>query len=154
MFRRLPRQHPLLHKTKGLPRKPISPAPHPPSEGPMQSRPDQANSSPVHILSGACPVHNPFEGVSFETFISQGGTGSAVKSGLPMKSGPPPLPLCDRAVLKKNKGLVPPTETNVHGDALCFMVKTWARHNTTEALLNNGWRLVVGRTGRFQTGCL
>ena len=24
------------------------------------------------------------------------------------------------------------------------MVKTWARHKTTEALLNNGWRLAVG----------
>ena len=36
-----------------------------------------------------------------------------------------------------------PTETNVHGDALCFMVKTWARHKTTEESLNNGWRLAV-----------
>ena len=30
------------------------------------------------------------------------------------------------------------------GDALCFMVKTWARHKTTETVLNNGWRLAVG----------
>ena len=29
------------------------------------------------------------------------------------------------------------------GDALCFMVKTWTGHNTTEALLTNGWRLAV-----------
>ena len=36
-----------------------------------------------------------------------------------------------------------PTETNLHGDTLCFMVKTWIRHNTKEALLNNGWRLVA-----------
>ena len=37
-----------------------------------------------------------------------------------------------------------PTETNIHGDALCFMVKTWARHKTTETVLNNGGRLAVG----------
>ena len=37
-----------------------------------------------------------------------------------------------------------PTETNVDADALCFMVKTWARHKTTETRLNNGWRLAVG----------
>ena len=36
-----------------------------------------------------------------------------------------------------------PTRTNCHGDALYFMGKTWARHNTTEAFLNNGWRLLV-----------
>ena len=30
-----------------------------------------------------------------------------------------------------------------HGDALCFMVKTWARHKTTNSMLNNGWRLVA-----------
>ena len=36
-----------------------------------------------------------------------------------------------------------PTETNLREDALCFMVKTWARHKTTEALLNNSWRLVA-----------
>ena len=41
-------------------------------------------------------------------------------------------------------GLVTPTETNVHRDALCFMAKTWARHKTTETVLNNGWRLAVG----------
>ena len=35
------------------------------------------------------------------------------------------------------------TETNGHGDALCFMVKTWAQHKTTETVLNNGWRLVA-----------
>ena len=33
---------------------------------------------------------------------------------------------------------------NIHGDALCFMVKTWARHKTTETILNNGGRLAVG----------
>ena len=39
---------------------------------------------------------------------------------------------------------VTPTETNVHGDALCYMAKTRARHKTTETGLNNGWRLAVG----------
>ena len=50
-----------------------------------------------------------------------------------------------RAVLMEKGGAVSvtPTETNVHGDALCFMVKTWARQKTTEALLNNGWRLAA-----------
>ena len=59
-----------------------------------------------------------------------------------------------RGVLKnKKKAIVTPTETNIHRDALCFMVKTWARHNTTETVLNNdgdrrrlaggGWRLVA-----------
>ena len=33
-----------------------------------------------------------------------------------------------------------PTDTNVHGDALCCMVTTWA---TTETVSNNGWRLVA-----------
>ena len=45
------------------------------------------------------------------------------------------------------RGFVAPTESNIHGHALCFVVKTWARHNTTEALLNNGWRLVAVRSG-------
>ena len=54
------------------------------------------------------------------------------------KSGP-------RAVLKENKrkGFATPTETNVRGDALRVMVKTWARNKTTETVLNNGWRLAV-----------
>ena len=47
---------------------------------------------------------------------------------------------------KKERRFVTPTETNVHGDALCLMVETWAwaRHKTTETTLNNGWRLAVG----------
>jgi len=45
---------------------------------------------------------------------------------------------------REKKGSVMPTETNNHGDALCFMVKTWARHKTTETVLNNGGRLAVG----------
>ena len=39
---------------------------------------------------------------------------------------------------KERKEFVTPTEMNVHGDALCFMVKT---HKTTEKVLNDGWRL-------------
>ena len=34
--------------------------------------------------------------------------------------------------------------SHVQGDALCFVVKTWARQKTTETVLNNGWRLAVG----------
>ena len=45
-----------------------------------------------------------------------------------------------------------PKEPNVHGDALCFMVKTWARHKTTEPLLNNGWRLVAVGGWRLAVG--
>ena len=45
---------------------------------------------------------------------------------------------------KKRTGFVTPTETNVHGDALCSMVKTWAGHKTTETELNSGSRLAVG----------
>ena len=37
-----------------------------------------------------------------------------------------------------------PTERDVRGDTtLCFMGKTWARHKTTETVLNNGWRLAA-----------
>ena len=32
---------------------------------------------------------------------------------------------------------------NVHVDALRFMAKTWARHKTTETVLNNGSRLAA-----------
>ena len=45
---------------------------------------------------------------------------------------------------KLRKGFITPTETNVHGYALCFMVKTRLRHKTTETALNNVWRLAVG----------
>ena len=41
------------------------------------------------------------------------------------------------------EGLATPTETNVRGDALRFVGKTWARHKTIEPVLNNGWRLVA-----------
>ena len=47
---------------------------------------------------------------------------------------------------RKENGFGTPTETNVHGDALCCVVKTRARHKATETVLNNGWRLAaVGR---------
>ena len=45
-----------------------------------------------------------------------------------------------------------PTETNLHRDALCLMVQTRARHKTTEASLNNGWRLVSERCGTGGSG--
>ena len=58
-----------------------------------------------------------------------------------------------RAVLQGEKRFAAPTETNLHGDALCFMVKTWARHKTAEAVLNNGWRrLVVGGAWQLAVG--
>ena len=53
------------------------------------------------------------------------------------------LSLCSgRGVLKSEKKIafIMQTETNVDGDALCFVVKTWARHKTTEKVLNNGWQ--------------
>ena len=50
---------------------------------------------------------------------------------------------------REKGGLVPPTETNVHGDALCLMVKTGAGHKTTAVLLNNGWRLMAVGGWRF-----
>ena len=61
---------------------------------------------------------------------------------------------------EKRKGFVTPTETTVHGDALCFMGKTWARHKTTEIVLNieqwlavgGGWRLAVGCGWRLAVG--
>ena len=31
----------------------------------------------------------------------------------------------------------------MHRDAPCFMVRPWAQHNTTETVLNNGWRLAA-----------
>ena len=46
--------------------------------------------------------------------------------------------------LGTDKGTAFVTKPNVHGDRLCFVVKTWARHTTTEAVLNNGWWLAVG----------
>ena len=53
-----------------------------------------------------------------------------------------------------------PIETNVHGDALCVMVKTWARHKTTETVSDNGRRsaavagrrLVIGGWWRLAIG--
>ena len=62
-----------------------------------------------------------------------------------------------RAVLEKGnerkKGFAAPKQTRVHGDALCFMVETWARHKTREGVLNNGWRLVaVGGGWRLAVG--
>ena len=50
-----------------------------------------------------------------------------------------------RAVLNGGKkGVRNANRTNVHGDVLCFLVKTCERHKTTDAVLNNGWRLAVG----------
>ena len=48
--------------------------------------------------------------------------------------------------------VVTPPETNVDTDALFFKVKTWPRHKTTEALLNNGWQVAVGGWRRLAVG--
>ena len=54
---------------------------------------------------------------------------------------------------KGRAGFVTPTEANVHGDALCFMGRTWATHKTTETVLNIGWRLAaVGGWRRLAVG--
>ena len=77
-------------------------------------------------------------------------TGSRIQSVCPMprKKGV--------AVLKGEiKGFPTPTETNLHGDALCFMVETWTRQKTTEALVlvvGGGWRLAVGGWWRLGVG--
>ena len=43
---------------------------------------------------------------------------------------------------------VTPPETNLHGGALCFMAKTWARHETTGSwwlvAVGGWWLLAVG----------
>ena len=41
------------------------------------------------------------------------------------------------------RGFVTPTETDVPRDAVCFMVKAWARHKITETIMNKGWRLAA-----------
>ena len=54
---------------------------------------------------------------------------------------------------KRKKRDRKPTETNVDSHALCLVVKTWARHKTTETVLNNGWRLVAVGNWRLAVGC-
>ena len=49
-----------------------------------------------------------------------------------------------RAKKPRKKGFITRIDPNVHGGVLCFMVKTWARHKTTEIVLHNGWRLAIG----------
>ena len=51
---------------------------------------------------------------------------------------------------KRGGGFVTLTERNIGGDALCFMVKTWARHKTTETVFNNGWQLVAVCVGGWR----
>ena len=47
----------------------------------------------------------------------------------------------------QNRGFATPTETKVHGDALCFVGKTRARHKPTKTGLHSGWRLVAVGSG-------
>ena len=47
---------------------------------------------------------------------------------------------------KKKESLCNANKTEVSWGPLCFMLKTWARHNTSETVFsnqNNDWRLVV-----------
>ena len=55
--------------------------------------------------------------------------------------------------LRGKKEFVTPTETNLHGDALCFIIKPRTIHKTTEASSNNGWRLAVGGWRLAVGGC-
>ena len=50
------------------------------------------------------------------------------------------------------RACVTATETTVHGDTICFMVKAWARHTTAETVLINGWRLAAIGGGRLAVG--
>ena len=57
---------------------------------------------------------------------------------------------------ENRKGFVP-TETNLHGDALCFMVKTWTRQKTTHKttlrlVAGGGWRLAAVGGGWLAVG--
>ena len=54
---------------------------------------------------------------------------------------------------RQKNGFVTPTGTNAHRHALCFMVKTCARHKTTETVLNKGWWLAVGCWRLVAVGC-
>ena len=63
------------------------------------------------------------------------------------------VPTCStRGCPKGKRRFVTPAEPNVHGDALCLGVRTWARHITTGTVLNSGWRLAVGHWWRLAVG--
>ena len=94
---------------------------------------DWVDAQWLHWASQALPTMvpktPPFAGPAGTT---QGGGGNLVNYGS-HRSG----------LGKKEKGWQrQPKRT--FGDTLCFMVKTRARHNITETVLNNGWRLTVG----------
>ena len=78
--------------------------------------PGHSNSPPPPHWPG--PLLGPGRGVA--TGLLGGGGGRSWDSwwlaGVSVRGG--------------GKGVVTPTETNVHGDALCFMLKTWAIHKT------------------------
>ena len=55
------------------------------------------------------------------------------------------LPISGAVLKAKKRGFVTPTETNVHGDALCFMIKPWAKPQRQYRTMFGGWRrLAVG----------
>ena len=55
---------------------------------------------------------------------------------------------------KERKGFVTPQDTNVHGDALCFMGKTLNHRNSIGQRLADGgsWRLAFGGGWRLAVG--
>ena len=54
-----------------------------------------------------------------------------------------PMPPSGLSLRGGKRGFITPPETNADGDALCFMVKAWARPKTTETVLNTDWRLAA-----------
>ena len=96
---------------------------HPPAPVLLHPR----NPRPAVVARGRrrqTGLRSPSRGYCFVT-PRGGGGGSPSRPGLYLGGG-------------GTKRFVAPTETNRHGDALCFTVKTRTRQNTTEALLNNG----------------
>ena len=93
---------------------------------------------------GPAPVCSMFSSRKNRTWCREGGAG--------------PAAVCreqvTRAVVKggNKERARNANRTDVHGDALCYVVKTWARQKTTEALLNNGWRLAAVGGWRLAVG--
>ena len=157
-----------MHRNKGrVPRAPLQGAQRTPSHCPPDGRChfqwhlqpivtapnrfDNLLQPPIQPLLGP-----PLRSLPFYCMHGQGGAGqeaAAVSQWQTAEEGVVPgdqrrctgCSCCCRAVRKAHtKRFITPTETNVHGDALCVMVKTWAKHKTTETVLNSGWRLAVG----------
>ena len=109
------------------------------TEVPLQRGPGAANQ----ILT---QIRQALKDLSCDQ-VAQGDVSAPTESGMQVKGVRLPLGCNIGAVLNGKKKRVCNANRNLRGDALWFMVQTWARHRSTEALLNNGWRLarlVVG----------